>query len=313
MTPWPLSLGRASMRLPLVSRIGYELDCILLRGIICDVYVNMYIHVYIHYTCTHAYGGRPKTPVFGFHCRRTGRSQSWQKLCERKRASAAQGFHASLIKRSDISVADTTEFKNQLTRLNNCAAQGPNPGQNLGQPPYTYACTYAYTYTYIYTNTCICLYIHIHCYTCTWKCLYIHIYIYNLCILIYIYMYTYVCLHVCIYVCVCVCLAVRPCLCGRWELGDSPRSLSLLPLHGLGQGRAGMKRRTDFDRAQEGRWERSEAPLAQVHPIKTYNNKNRADVLFGRLCHSYRSTEFQCLSKVWRAVQEQWGWEVSPQ
>ena len=39
-----------------------------------------------------AYEGRPKTPVFGFNHRRTGRSKSCQKLCARKeRASAAQG------------------------------------------------------------------------------------------------------------------------------------------------------------------------------------------------------------------------------
>ena len=36
--------------------------------------------------------GRPKTPVFSFNHRRTGRSKSCQKLCARKeRASAAQG------------------------------------------------------------------------------------------------------------------------------------------------------------------------------------------------------------------------------
>ena len=63
------------------------------------------------------YEGRPKTPVFGFNYRRTGRSKSCQKLCARKeRASAAQGtrkvtysfegFHVlmlpSFMKRGDI-------------------------------------------------------------------------------------------------------------------------------------------------------------------------------------------------------------------
>ena len=41
---------------------------------------------------TYVYEGRPKTPVFSFNHRRTGRSKSCQKLCARKeRASAAQG------------------------------------------------------------------------------------------------------------------------------------------------------------------------------------------------------------------------------
>ena len=48
--------------------------------------------IYDHINIYKSYEGRPKTPVFGFNYRRTGRSKSCQKLCARKeRASAAQG------------------------------------------------------------------------------------------------------------------------------------------------------------------------------------------------------------------------------